>query len=158
MLAAKPLLIEGYVSATVINEKGRYNGHAPSNLLTHKYVESNSEPIDRPSRLSNTLHTMTPEIPSRTLEYDPENDRYTLSFPSNGRPTVEIVLAVAELADVEPTEMEPIYHAFDPDEFDSIYETRSDGGIDIDGEVSVTVASYEVTIERDGRVAIEPPK
>lgn len=66
----------------------------------------------------------------------------------------QVVAVVAAVADVEPTEMEPLYRVIDPDSLDSLFD-GSDAGFG--GRVTFTFADCDVMVRDDETVAVTPP-
>ncbi|TKX56897.1 hypothetical protein EXE43_06770 [Halorubrum sp. SS5] len=68
-------------------------------------------------------------------------------------PSLAVVEAIAELADVDPTELPEegvvLYDHVDPDALNALVAGRSDGDVD----VSLTVAGYDVRVGPDSAVA-----
>lgn len=79
------------------------------------------------------------------VHYDPE----TVIGPSES-----FTIAVADIADVDPLELEPLYETIDPDTIDDF--VRSGGVPDVGGQISFTYEGYDVTIHASGLFEIEP--
>ena len=69
-------------------------------------------------------------------------------------PSETFVLAVADIADVDPLEMEPLYHTVDPETVNEFVES---GGVpDVGGHIEFTFENYDVTVHASGLFEIEP--
>lgn len=71
----------------------------------------------------------------------------------DGSIATTIVLAVAELDDADPTEMEPLYGSVDPDLLNAL--TTDDRPVS--GDVMFTYRGYRVTVDSDGGILITRP-
>ncbi|WP_227354413.1 HalOD1 output domain-containing protein [Haladaptatus salinisoli] len=84
---------------------------------------------------------------SRTALQEPEH-RY--------EPMTEtIVETIAEAADADPTQLEPLYESIDPDALDDLFDRRSDANVP--ARVTFHHEGFEVVVERDGRVEVRDP-
>lgn len=79
------------------------------------------------------------------VHYDPE----TPIAPSG-----TLVIAIADIADVDPLELEPLYETIDPDTVDDF--VGSSGLPDVGGHVEFTFENYDVTVYASGLFEIEP--
>lgn len=79
-----------------------------------------------------------------------EADRPTGAGSAPSRAVVE---AVAEAADRDPTALEPLYDAIDPDALDALVSSRR-GSSRSDLRISFTYASFEVTVGPAGAVEV----
>lgn len=72
------------------------------------------------------------------------------------RPSTAVVEIVSVAADVEPTDLEPLYDTFDPEALDHV--VRRDGAVGPWSEttVSFTYAGHEVSVCGDGEVTVTP--
>lgn len=70
----------------------------------------------------------------------------------DGLVATTVALAVAEVDDVDPTAMEPLYGAVDP----GLLERLTDGGRQLTGDVMFTYRGYRVTVDSDGGVLLAP--
>ena len=64
-----------------------------------------------------------------------------------------ILTALADVKDVEPTELEPLYEHIDPDALESLFDPDGDG-LRTDGHVSFSFADHYVTIHGHGEYAV----
>lgn len=65
-----------------------------------------------------------------------------------------LVLAIAEVAEVEPLDLDPLYETVDPELLDDV--VGSDGASDLDGNVSFTYADHHVRVHASGLLEINP--
>lgn len=88
----------------------------------------------------------------------PSEGTYHARHESRGTATVcqTLVLAVAEIDGRDPLELDPLYHAVDPDTLDDFAGSSDDGGFD--GSVSFAFEGYDVTVYASGLIAIERPR
>ncbi|ELZ08940.1 hypothetical protein C479_12469 [Halovivax asiaticus JCM 14624] len=77
------------------------------------------------------------------------------TLESATRPTsLRVVDAVADEREVEPTALDPLYEAVDPDSLDALFPPvpqRSEG---TSRSITFTFAGYQVTIEGTGRIDV----
>lgn len=98
-------------------------------------IHANETSDDVPTQRTETHH----------VHYDPET--------SIG-PSGTLVLAVADVADANPLELEPLYETVDPETVDEF--VRSGGVPEIGGHVEFTFENYDVTVHASGLFEIEP--
>lgn len=77
-------------------------------------------------------------------EYDGATDR---------SPSEVIIDALASAADVDPTELPPLYDFVDPDALDRLFEGH-EGAADADAILGFTVENWNVFVRADGRVRV----
>ncbi|QCJ48578.1 hypothetical protein FCF25_13850 [Haloprofundus sp. MHR1] len=63
-------------------------------------------------------------------------------------PSTAAVVAVAEVKDVDPREMQPLYRAVDPDALDALFAKQSASSVAFD------LSGYEVLVTSGGRVLV----
>lgn len=63
-----------------------------------------------------------------------------------------IVLAIAEMDGVDPTEMEPLYYSVDPDLLDALYNDDRQ----ITGDVMFTYRGHRVTVDNEAGIVVTP--
>lgn len=68
----------------------------------------------------------------------------------------EVVLAVAEATDTDPTELEPLYDVVDPDALDQLFRTHLNGHPRTDGRIVFSMDGCEVTVHANGDVVATP--
>lgn len=74
---------------------------------------------------------------------------------SSDRPTQRVVRAVAELEDVDPIDLEPLYEAVDPSALDALFPRTDDGDPATAGSVQFGYAQHTVVVHSDGTVRID---
>lgn len=84
---------------------------------------------------------------ARHVHYDPGTDA-TLSD--------RLVRAIAELDDVDPLELTPLYETIDPETLNEF--VGSDELPKVDGTVTFTFEKYDVTVYASGLIEILPPE
>lgn len=69
-----------------------------------------------------------------------------------------IVDAVAAIVGKEPTKLQPLYHAIDPDAFDQLLQSflPTDNGTDV-AQVEFSFNGCDVSVQSDGRIWIDLP-
>lgn len=67
-----------------------------------------------------------------------------------------VTSAVARLADVEATDLEPLARSVDPDALEALFRPTFDGHPRPGGRVTFPFAGYEVTVRADGTVVARP--
>ena len=75
---------------------------------------------------------------------------------SSEDPTTAVVEAVAIAADREPTAIEPLYGAVDPDALDALVRSNGTAAEGADATVSFPFAGHDVTVRGDGTVVVRP--
>lgn len=77
----------------------------------------------------------------RTRDADAPGETYRKRFDAERRPSMAVVEVVASLADEEPTGLDPLHSAIDPDALDAVARSP-DGGV----TVSFAYAGFDVTV------------
>lgn len=84
----------------------------------------------------------------------PDGDRRTGTFrfqhDGEGSISTSVVLAIAELDGVDPTEMELLYAAVDPDLLDAVHRSDRPDAAD----VAFDYRGYRVTVDSDGGIVV----
>ncbi len=86
-----------------------------------------------------------PDDGRRYVHYDPESEQ---------RMSTTLALAVADLEGVEPTALDPLAYATDPETLDSLVAENTDGAVS--GDVSFEFAGYDVTVHPCGYAELVP--
>lgn len=83
----------------------------------------------------------------------------------NRRPSLslEVVTAIAEREDVDPTEIEPpeyesLYDVCNPEALDALFAPREDGTPRSEGHVEFEYCGYDVVVTSDGSVEVTDPE
>ncbi|WP_227373621.1 HalOD1 output domain-containing protein [Haladaptatus halobius] len=89
--------------------------------------------------------TRSEEYPSsRTALHEPEH-RY--------EPMTETIIeAIAEAADADATQLEPLYESVDPDALDDLFDRHSSASVP--ARVTFRHEGFEVVVEHDRRVEV----
>lgn len=88
--------------------------------------------------------------------YDPEEGVYRIDAEAADEPpSMAIVMAMAAIQDVEPTELDPLYEAVDPDRLDSFLDVESDVVDAI--SLEFTYQGHSIRANSDGTIEIELP-
>jgi len=89
------------------------------------------------------------------LEYDPDRGAYFFDPPPDAPVSTLAILAVSEVAGVDPLSLRPQFYTYDPERIDEIHRMRSLDWLTIDCEVELCIAGHSVVIEPDGRLRID---
>jgi hypothetical protein len=73
---------------------------------------------------------------------------------ANAEPSETLVMAVADIAGVDPLELDPLYDAVDPDSLDQLVTSR--GEPEVDGRMAFTFADHRVAVHASGLFEIRP--
>lgn len=79
------------------------------------------------------------------VHYNPESD---------AEPSETLIVAVADIAGVDPLELDPLYETVDPDSLDRLVTSR--GGPEVGGRMEFTFAGYRVTAHASGLFEVRP--
>lgn len=71
-------------------------------------------------------------------------------------PSTAVVEAVAIASDREPTAIEPLYGAVDPDALDALVRSDATDSGGAEATVSFSFAGHDVTVHGDGTVVVRP--
>lgn len=75
--------------------------------------------------------------------------------PDDGRPVSErVVAAVGRERDADPTDLDPLYDAVDPEAIDDLFPVAADAAGDPVREFTFTYEGYVVRIAQDGTVGL----
>lgn len=83
--------------------------------------------------------------------YDPTTDTYVARFEMDS-PSLAVMEALAAIRHCEPTELEPLYRAIDPDALDRLVASGTD-----QLRIGLTVDGFDVVVTGDRRLEITPP-
>lgn len=99
------------------------------------------------------------DVDSDDVLYDRATGAYRfLADWAAGEPlSVRLVLAVSEVAGVEPTDLEPLDRHVSVDALDALFDRQSSRSPSPDRSISFTYAGYRVTATGDGELVVEPP-
>lgn len=64
-----------------------------------------------------------------------------------------VVATLAEILDVEPTDMEPLFHSLDVESLDALFERATEDDV----RVTSTFAGHEITVTGDTVIASRAP-
>lgn len=90
---------------------------------------------------------------------DPDRDTYVVrhDWDEDDSLSSTVVTAVAAIRNVEPTAVDPLNEAVDPDALNTIFENRHCGTERAGASLSIRLNECVVTIHGDGRVVVEAP-
>lgn len=73
--------------------------------------------------------------------------------------TVTLSLALAEVTDLSPTELIPLFPKhIDPDALDRMFRPRPNGELREGGPMHLTIEGYDIEIYNTGRIEIRAPR
>jgi hypothetical protein len=86
--------------------------------------------------------------------------RENVDRPNRNEPSQAVIEAIAEAEDVpirqvRPPAYESLHAAVDPEALDLLFAPRADGTPRAGGQVSFRFCDYDVTVERNGSIALE---
>ena len=90
---------------------------------------------------------------------DPPRDTYVVrhDWDEDGSLSSTVITAVAAIRNVEPTDVDPLNEAVDPDALNTIFDNRRGGAERAGATLSIRLNECTVTIHGDGRVVVEAP-
>jgi hypothetical protein len=86
------------------------------------------------------------------LTYDEQTESYRYHYAADRSFCVDLVLAVSEVVDTDPTELEPLYNHIDPD----LLEEFVDGRSRFSGDLLLDCCGVRIRIAENGDVVISP--
>ena len=91
------------------------------------------------------------------VRYDDRRGTYhvTLDRSRNDTPSVSIVLAIATIEGVDPTDLTPLDHHVDTDALDALFGSGDDRPTSLEGTLSFEYEGYQVTMG-EGEIVIDP--
>lgn len=100
-----------------------------------RMIDTNETGDDAAKRRTETHH----------VHYDPK---------TNTGPSETLVFAVADIADVDPLDLDPLFETVDPDTLDEFVES---GGVpEVGGRMEFTFADHRVTVHASGLFDVRP--
>lgn len=104
---------------------------------------------------------MTDRTKSRdgTLSSGQPEHRYQFYYDADEPASLSetIVTAIADIAAVDVTDLDPLYERVDPDSLNSIFQPASDDTPRSGGEIRFVLSDYEVTVSGNGHIVIDAP-
>lgn len=92
-----------------------------------------------------------------SLAYDEANGVYRADFSRSRTPASEaVVVALGEITDRTPAELDPLYETIDPGGLDSVLTARGPEGSNGTTAVTFTYHDHEVTVTDSGRLTVRP--
>lgn len=89
-------------------------------------------------------------------QYDPDEGVYRIdSASADELPSMAIVMAMAAIRDVEPTELDPLYEAVDPERLDSFL--RVEGDVVDAVTLEFSYHGHSIRAHSDGTIEIDLP-
>lgn len=74
----------------------------------------------------------------------------------NGRVSETVIRTVADVTDVDPFEIAPLYDIIDPDALDRLFQPTPSASRDVDSRVCFTMAGCQVTVTDNRVVTVTP--
>lgn len=101
--------------------------------------------------------TMQSDIGLESVEHDPEEDRYRVTYDRQTPPSVAVPAAVQEITGKEMRDLEPIHAVIDPDALDELFQPPRDTEARSSLYVTFTHEGHTVTVYSDRRLVIRTP-
>jgi arginase family enzyme len=98
------------------------------------------------------MRVQTEEWRERRIDFDDRAETYHVACDGAELVSTNVVLSVAALEGVRPTELDPLAMTVDPDALDDLFAP----GTEVRGRVSFTYEGYDVTVRSDGRLEVVP--
>lgn len=86
------------------------------------------------------------------IDYDTRADSYHVACEDSELASTNVILSIAALEGVGPTELPPLAETVDPDALDRVFSSSTEAN----GSISFEFAGYEVTVSSDGKLEIVP--
>lgn len=97
------------------------------------------------------------QVAALSPEYDSETDTYRVEFDeTEWKPSTVVVLAIAAVTNSDAKEIETLNDRIDPDCLDGMFAPSMAGAPRADGHVTFPFAGYEVTVQGNGVVVLDP--
>lgn len=108
--------------------------------------------MSKPSRLTADIaHIAEP------IGYDPDTETYRAFFDAPPESVIMAITAVvARATETDPTAINPLYSAIDPDALDTLMNPGSDPQPDSNIHVTFTLEGHEVTVHSHGMIRVTP--
>lgn len=92
-----------------------------------------------------------------SVSYDPGTETFRATFDSVVTPpSIAVVEVLATVRDCEPTDLDPLYEAVDPEALDRLLTVPAAGPDAGDRTVTFAFADHEVTVLSCGLVKVRP--
>jgi hypothetical protein len=98
------------------------------------------------------MRVQTEEWRDQRIDFDDRAETYHVACDESELISTNVVLSVAALEGVRPTELEPLAMTVDPDALDGLFAPDAS----VRGQVSFTYAGYDVTVRSGGQLDIVP--
>lgn len=90
-----------------------------------------------------------------SVRFDSTTNAYRATFScSDLKPSTAVVLAVAEIRDADPSELDPLYDVVDPEALDRLFTNTSSPV----GATQFEYEGFEISIHKGGELHITPRK
>lgn len=70
--------------------------------------------------------------------------------------STKVVAAVADVKNVDPTDLPPLYYAIDPDALDQLFQPQFQSVVSDTGQIQFTFAGCNVVVGSDNEVTVTP--
>jgi len=96
--------------------------------------------------------------PDEAVTYDPEADAYYAEHDWDGDASLSVTLvaALAEVADADPTDLDPLCAYIDPDALDDLFRPRFGTQRTDAGRLELAFDGHRVTVYGDGEIVVRP--
>ena len=97
---------------------------------------------------------MSSDIGIESIDHDPEEERYRVTYRRETPPSVAVPAAMKEITDEETWELQPLHAVIDPDALDELFQPPK--AVETRGPDRVTFAyqNHVVTVFSDQRFVI----
>lgn len=88
-----------------------------------------------------------------TVRFDPTADAYCATFAcSDVKPSSAVVLAVSEVRNTDPSELDPLFGVIDPEALDQLFESKETPT----GTIEFEYDDFEVSVRKSGEIYLTP--
>lgn len=96
-------------------------------------------------------------ITELSVSYDPTTETYRATADATAiDPSIAIIQMMAHICETDPTQLDPLYEAIDPDVLDQISTETVYGHRANDRYVQFTYLDHRVTVKSYGLIEVEP--
>lgn len=98
---------------------------------------------------------MSPDTALESVEYDPEEDKYRVTYDPETPPSVAVPSAMQEITGKEVWELDPLHAVIDPDALDEVFQPPRGTVARRNGRVTFAYQNHSVTVFSDRRLVVE---
>lgn len=97
---------------------------------------------------------MNSDIGIESVEHDPEEDRYRVTYHRETPPSVAVPAVLQEITGKEMWELEPLHAVIDPDALDELFQPSRDATSIGPDRVTFAYQNHVVTVFSDRRLVV----